>query len=104
MAYLNREEVECEVINMKRIIKSQKGVLTVEACLCLTLFMFLILFLYSFFAIFEAQMKIHHTLLQSAQSMSLDSVATEKLKGDYSSVFNIAQVIGFNAKNVHIHG
>ena len=64
---------------MKKVLKQDEGVLTVEACLCLTLFMFLILFLYSFFSIFEAQSKIQHSLLQAAQSMSLDAVATSNL-------------------------
>lgn len=85
---------------MRKKPKAKEGALTLEACLSLTLFMFLILFLYSFFAIFEVQTKIHHTLLQAAQSMSLDSVATERLKGDVSDLFDIAAVIGFNSANV----
>lgn len=89
---------------MKKYIKEKDGSLTIEACLCLTLFMFFIMFLYSFFSIFEAQMKIHHTLLQTSQSMSLDAVATDGLtgnilKGEVSTLYQVATTIGFNAMN-----
>lgn len=84
---------------MKKKRRQSDGVIALEACLCLTLFMFLILFLYSFFAIFEAQSKIHHTLLQTSQSMSLDSFATERLKENTASLFDVVAEIGFNASN-----
>ena len=89
---------------MKEHIKEKEGSMTIEACLCLTLFMFFILFLYSFFSVFEAQMKIHHTLLQTAQSLSLDAVATDGLtgnilEGEVSTLYQVATTIGFNAAN-----
>lgn len=88
---------------MRKVLKRDEGVLTVEACLCLTLFMFLILFLYSFFGIFEAQTKIQHTLLQAAQSMSLDAVASSNLNDQekIKNLYDIAGVIGFKAQNDH---
>lgn len=83
---------------MKKRKSAQEGVLTLEVCLCLTLLMFLILFLYSFFAIFEAQTKVQHTLIQTAQSMSLDGIASYQID-DAKSIFDIANVIGFNVEN-----
>lgn len=84
---------------MSRLRRKAEGVIAVEACLCLTLFMFFVLFLYSFFSIYEAQSKIQHTLLQAAQSMSLDALAIEKLGTGNSSLYEVAEVIGFNALN-----
>jgi hypothetical protein len=60
-------------------LKNQNGVIALEASLVLTLFMFLILTLYSFFAIFEAQSKVGHALIESTQSLSLDPYATGAL-------------------------
>lgn len=86
---------------MKKKNNDELGVLTLETCLCLTLFMFLILFLYSFFAVFEVQTRIQHTLLQSAQSMSLDAVASEDLYGDETKLKEVAGTIGLAITNVH---
>lgn len=52
--------------------ENESGSVTIEACVVLMLFMFLILTLYSFFMIFGAQGKIRSTMLQSAESLSLD--------------------------------
>lgn len=89
---------------MNNKMNGKEGTLTLEACLSLTLFMFLILFLYSFFTVFEAQTKIHHTLIQAAESMSLDAPATDKLNKnmeELSDLYDIAGKIGFNISNVN---
>ena len=89
---------------MNNKMDGKEGTLTLEACLSLTLFMFLILFLYSFFTVFEAQTKIHHTLIRAAESMSLDAPATDKLNKnmeELSDLYDIAGKIGFNVSNVN---
>ncbi len=51
---------------------NQSGSIALEASIVLTLFIFFVLALYSFFKVFEVQGKITSTLLQCAQSLSLD--------------------------------
>jgi len=82
---------------MKRM-KKENGVIALEASLVLTLFMFMIMFLYSFFVIYAAQSAINHALIQTAQSMSIDSFSTENLTFDEvpSSTNQILTTIGLN--------
>lgn len=80
---------------MKKV-KSEKGLLSLEACISVTIFMFFMLFLYSFFGIFEARNEMAHVLLSTANSMSLDTYENEKLQNSgniaslISSVYNTA--------------
>jgi hypothetical protein len=64
---------------MKKKAYSTRGSITVEACIALTLFMFLILTLYSFFYIFEAQMKIQSNLIRTAESLSIDPFVSTRV-------------------------
>ncbi len=64
---------------MKRKNMRDKGSITIEACIALTLFMFLILTLYSFFYVFEAQMKIKLNLVRTAESMSVDPFVSSRV-------------------------
>lgn len=82
---------------MKKL-KKENGVIALEASLVLTLFIFMIMFLYSFFVIYAAQGTINHALVQTAQSMSIDPFATEKLAVDEvpSSTYQILTSIGLD--------
>lgn len=64
---------------MKKKNTWNNGSITIEACLALTLFMFLILTLYSFFYVFEAQMKIKLNLIRTAESMSVDPFVSTRV-------------------------
>lgn len=64
---------------MKKKRNWSKGSITIEACVALTLFMFLILTLYSFFYVFEAQMKIKLNLIRTAESMSVDPFVSSRV-------------------------
>lgn len=65
-----------------------RGLLSLEASIALTIFIFLMLFMYSFLVVFEARNEIGHVLLTTADSLSLDSLATGTL-GDDSSLQGI---------------
>lgn len=65
---------------MKKI-KSEKGLLSLEASIALTIFIFMMLFLYSFFVVFEARNEIAHVLLATTKSMSIDTYANKKFGG-----------------------
>lgn len=64
---------------MKKKIFSDRGSITIEACAALTIFMFLILTLYSFFYVFEAQMRIQLNLIRTAESMSIDPFVSSRI-------------------------
>jgi hypothetical protein len=75
---------------MEKRENAKDGSITIEACVALILFMFLVLMLYSFFYIFEAQMKIKSNLIRTAESLSLDpfvsSRVNSKIIGEDASV------------------
>ena len=64
-----------------RMSRSESGVLTLEASICLTLFIFLMLFIYSFFVVFEARNVMAHAVLSTTDSLALDVYRTDKLQG-----------------------
>lgn len=63
----------------KNIIYKEQGSVTLEASITLPIFIFLLLFMYGFIMMFTGQQLIAHALLQSSQSLSLDSYATETI-------------------------
>ncbi len=73
---------------MKRL-KSEKGLLSLEASIAVTIFLFLMLFMYSYFVVFETRNEIAHVLLATTNSLSLDPYGSEKIN---SSGF-VAQLI-----------
>ncbi len=69
-------------MNNKRSItvkKNERGSVTLEASLVLPIFIFIFLFCYGILMMFSGQQLISHALLQSAESLSLDSFASEKI-------------------------
>lgn len=64
---------------MEKKIKSEKGLLSLEACIAVTIFIFLMLFLYSFFVVFEVRNEMGHVTLATANSMSLDAYENDTL-------------------------
>ena len=71
---------------MKRtIIKNEKGLLSIEACVSVTVFMLFMLFLYSFFVVFEVRNTMAHALLSTANSMSIDAIRNTEV-GDANSL------------------
>ncbi len=60
--------------------QSERGLLSLEACIAVVIFMFFMLFLYSFFSFFEARNEMAHVLLATANSLSLDTYETGKLE------------------------
>lgn len=64
---------------MRNKIKSEKGLLSLEACIAVTIFIFMMLFLYSFFVVFEVRNEMAHVTLATANSMSLDAYENDAL-------------------------
>lgn len=64
---------------MLKAKESEKGVVTLEACICVLSFLILMLLLSSLFVMFMAQNKTAHTVLQTSESLSLDAYATESI-------------------------
>lgn len=56
-----------------------KGVISLEACIVLPIFIFLLMFFYGFFVFFSGQQVITHAMIQSADSLSLDPYAMERI-------------------------
>lgn len=78
---------------MRRCVKDEQGVISLEACIVVPIFIFLILFFYGLIVMSLGQRMVAHALLQSAQSLSLDSYATEKDLG-YDSLDHGYQLVG----------
>lgn len=76
---------------MKKKVVTNKGSITIEACIALTLFMFLVLTLFSFFYVFEAQMKIQLNLIRTAESMSVDPFVSSRMD---STILEIPDSVG----------
>ena len=59
---------------------SEKGSMTLETALLLPIFFFMFLFVFCFFGFISARNQIHHALIQSAKSLSMDSYFTENVE------------------------
>lgn len=76
----NREDIKVKEFTMSKL-KKEKGSLTLEAAIVMPIFFLLMLFMYGILMIFSGQELISHALLQSSESLSLDSYATEIIGG-----------------------
>lgn len=59
--------------DIKKLIKKNDGMMTIEASISFILFMFLILFIYCFSNIYIAQNIMSHALTQATQTIALES-------------------------------
>lgn len=59
--------------------RKEHGVISLEACIVVPIFIFVMMFFYGFIVLFSGEQMIAHSLIQSAESLSLDPYATEKL-------------------------
>lgn len=68
---------------MKRILRQlreqQEGSIVLEACFSVIIFILFVVMMYGLILVFMAQNMIGHALMESAQSLALDSYATNKL-------------------------
>lgn len=66
------------------------GVISLEACIVVPIFMMLIMFIYGFMLMFTGDFLVSHALYQSAESLSYDAYANDKLAsagmGDISGI------------------
>ena len=67
--------------------EGQNGSMVLEACFSVFIFILFVLAMYSLLTVFMAQSLIGHALVESAQSLALDSYATNKLtsSGEFST-------------------
>lgn len=68
------------MLNLSKRRKSENGVISLEACISVPLFVLVIMFFYGLMVTFSGEQVIKHTLIQSAESLSLDPYATEKFE------------------------
>lgn len=72
-----------------------KGVITLEACVCVLSFLILMLLLSSLFVMFMAQNATAHTVLQTSESLSIDAYSKEHIgSGGTGSVSEVVVGIG----------
>lgn len=73
---------------MKRLLRhaseGQEGSIVLEACFSVILFILFTVMLYGLTTVFMAQNLIGHALMESTQSLALDSYATDKLTDQYT--------------------
>ncbi len=79
LGLIQKNELCIEVTDMRKKIKNEKGLLSLEACIAVTIFIFMMLFLYSFFLVFEVRNEMAHVTLATANSMSLDAYENSTL-------------------------
>lgn len=65
---------------MRRKAAEDEGLISLEACIVVPVFMMLMMFMYGFILLFMGQQAMSHALLQSTQSLALDSFAAERLE------------------------
>ncbi len=66
----------------------ERGVVSLEACIVLPIFIFVLMFFYGFIVFFSGHQILSHSLIQSAQSLSLDPYATERLSTGWDDMEN----------------
>lgn len=74
--------------------KSENGTITLEACIVVPVFILLIMFVYGLMVMFLGNHAMTHALVQCAESLSLDSYATDMLDaGDAVSTGSVLKKI-----------
>ena len=88
----NRNHVEDTVENnLKETLLRERASVTLEAAIILPIFCFLFMALNGVFFVFSAQNQVMHTLVQTANSLSLDPYWNEKISLENTSVSTILQ-------------
>ena len=88
----NRNHVEDTVENnLKETLLRERASVTLEAAIILPIFCFLFMALNGVFLVFSAQNQVMHTLVQTANSLSLDPYWNEKISLENTSVSTILQ-------------
>ena len=88
----NRNHVEDTVENnLKEKLLREGASVTLEAAIILPIFCFLFMALNGVFFVFSAQNQVMHTLVQTANSLSLDPYWNEKISLENTSVSTILQ-------------
>ena len=88
----NRNHVEDTVENnLKETLLRERASVTLEAAIILPIFCFLFMALNGVFFVFSAQNQVMHSLVQTANSLSLDPYWNEKISLENTSVSTILQ-------------
>lgn len=89
--------------------RNEDGVISLEACIFLPIFILIVLFVYGFFIMFLGEEVVAHSMLQAAESLSLDSYANEKIGyddvetgGDLVTLL-YGSLMGYNDENFSSH-
>lgn len=82
-----------KIVHNKQRNTGDKGVISLEACIVLPIFIFLMLFIYGIMIMFYGQHLMMHAMMQSAESLSLDPYATERLAAYDASADSICTIL-----------
>lgn len=77
------------MINFTKLGEDENGVISLEACISVPIFVLVLMFFYGLMVTFSGEQIIKHTLIQSAESLSLDPYATEKFE-----IKSLSDIIG----------
>jgi len=67
--------------------KQESGIVSLEACIVLPIFILLMMFFYGFIVMYTGENLMQHSLIQSANSLSLDSYAKERYAANKNDLF-----------------
>lgn len=83
--YLSLQGSNVEDIDGGNMRTREEGSITVEATLCVTLFMIFALFLTTLFYTVYVQEAVSHSIIQTADSLSLEAYSIKKLEPDVNT-------------------
>lgn len=69
---------------LRHVREEQEGSIVLEACISVTIFILFVVMMYGLITVFMAQNLIGHALMESTQSLALDTYATNKLTDQFS--------------------
>lgn len=65
--------------------KSENGTISLEAAIMMPIFIFVIMFIYGIMLMFSGQQLINHAMIQSSESLSIDSYAEMAIYNSYGN-------------------
>ncbi len=73
--------------------KNERGAITLEACVSVTIFTLFMLFFIGLFSMFHTQQTMSHAIIQSTQSLALETYGTKKLEFEIGGGSGITSLV-----------
>ena len=93
---MRHQEGNTRYVRGEKNPRSERGMVTLEACVFLLIFMFIMLFMLGLFQMSMAQGATAHAVMQSSQSLSMDAYSISKLS-DAKILDGIGDLLGLIA-------